>query len=140
MEAVAPSTEQSVMIAAAGDRTRALPTWLTEMFAAVDTFDVQTFLTFLSPDCEFRFANAPSVYGHDAIRSVLDSLFTALKGIAHKDLEAWVHPDATICTGKVTYVRHDDTELTVPFAVIFKLEHKLVRQYLIFVDNSQLFA
>lgn len=119
---------------------RPLPTWLTGMFATVDAFDADRFLTFLSPECEFRFGNAPSIYGHDAIRGAVTGLFGAIKGIRHDRLEAWVHPDATICNGLVTYTRHDDSTLTVPFAVTFRLERGLVREYLIFVDNSQLFA
>lgn len=122
------------------DPQRPLPNWLTAMFAAVDAFDIDTFLSFLSPECELRFGNAPSIYGHEAIRNSIGGLFAAIKGIGHQHLEAWVHPDATICSGHVTYVRHNDTTLTVPFAVIFRLDHDLVRQYLIFVDNSQLFA
>lgn len=140
MEAIASSADQSVTTLKPVGHGRPLPQWLVEMFAAVDAFDVDTFLTFLSPDCEFRFANNPSLYGHDAIRGMLEGLFSAIKGVSHDDVEAWVTPDATICTGKVTYVRLNDTTLTVPFAVIFRLDHKLVRQYMIFVDNSQLFA
>ncbi|HEY0606853.1 MAG TPA: nuclear transport factor 2 family protein [Herpetosiphonaceae bacterium] len=140
MQAANNLVEQSQPSHPHPDPQRPLPSWLTGMFAAVDAFDVDTFLSFLSPDCEFRFGNAPSVYGHEAIRQGVSGLLGAIKGISHQNLEAWVHPDATICSGQVTYVRQDDSELSVPFAVIFRLDHDLVRQYLIFVDNSQLFA
>lgn len=110
------------------------------MFAAVDAFDLDRFLSFLSPGCEFRFTNAPTIYGHEAIGQAVGGLLGAIKGISHKDLGPWVNPDTTICSGYVTYVQQNDTELTVPFAVIFRLDHDLVRQYLIYVDNSQRFA
>lgn len=119
---------------------RPLPGWLTAMFAAVDAFDVDRFLSFLHPECMFRFGNAQPIFGHDAIRTAVSGLFAALQGISHADLAAWVHPDATLCTGQVTYTRYDDSTLTVPFAVVFRLEQKLVKEYLIFVDNSPLFA
>ncbi len=131
---------QAVSHSAALGTQRPLPSWLTGIFASIDAFDVDKLLTFLSPDCEFRFANAPSLYGHEAIRGMCANLFAALKGISHQELEAWMHPDATICSGRVTYVRHDNTELTVPFAVVFRLDGELVRQCLIYVDNSQLFT
>lgn len=124
---------------APAERGRPLPGWLIDMYAAVDVFDLNTFLTFVSPDCAFYFANAEPIYGHEAIRAALSGLFAALKAISHHDLEAWVTPDATICSGRVTYTRPDDSQLTVPFAVIFKLDHQLVYDYRIFVDNSQLF-
>jgi hypothetical protein len=119
---------------------RPLPSWLTSMFAAVDGFDVDRFLSFLHPECMFRFGNAEPIFGHEAIRTAVSGLFAALQGIGHADLIAWTHPDATICTGQVTYTRHDRSTLTVPFAVVFRLEQKLVKEYLIFVDNSTLFA
>jgi ketosteroid isomerase-like protein len=119
---------------------RTLPSWVSDLFAALDTMDVDTWMSFLTPDCTFRFGNAPSLYGHEAIREAVAGLFTAIKGINHSELEAWEHPDATICTGMVMYTRHDDSTLRVPFANVFRLRDGLVRQYLIYVDNSQLFA
>lgn len=119
---------------------RPLPGWMSAMFAAVDGFDVDRFLSFPHPECMFRFGNAQPIFGHEAIRTAVSGLFAALRRISHADLAAWVHPDATICTGQVTDTRHDNSTLTVPFAVVFRLEQKLVKEYLIFVDNSPLFA
>lgn len=133
-------TGSSAEIDAIPSAPRPVPTWLTGLFAAIDAFDVERFVSFLSPDCEFRFGNAPSIFGHAAIRATVSQFFAAIKGIRHSELEAWEHPDATLCSGRVTYIRHDTTELAVPFAVIFRLDGGLVRQYLIVVDNSQLFA
>lgn len=139
MEATMASAESATSTATLNGPHRPTPTWLIELFAAIDALDVDGFLTFLSPECEFRFGNAPSIYGHETIRSVVSSFFAAIKGMTHSDIEAWVQPSATIASGTVTYVRHNGTELAVPFAVILKLDHKLIRQYLIYIDNSQLF-
>lgn len=133
---IAPTTSADLAIAGGS----VLPKWLTAMFDSVDAFDVDRFLTFLHPDCLFRFGNMAPIAGHAAIRETVGGIFAALKGIRHNNIEAWVHPDATIASGEVTYIRHDGSELSVPFAVIFRLERKLVREYLIFVDVSQLFA
>lgn len=140
MDAAHDISGQSTPLPASVDPQRPVPSWLTAMFAAIDAFDVERFLTFLSPDCEFRFGNAPSIYGHATIGKALSRFFAAIKGIRHTELEAWEHPDATICSGKVTYVRQNETELAVPFAVILRLDGQLVRQYLIFVDHSALFV
>jgi hypothetical protein len=42
--------------------------------------------------------------------------------------------------GFVTYTRRDGSTLRVPFANVFHLEGGLVTRYLIFIDNSALFA
>jgi ketosteroid isomerase-like protein len=133
---LAPSQATDSSVAA----QRSVPSWVIQMFAAIDAFDVDTFLGFLSPRCEFRFGNAPTLTGHDAVRQVVSGIFSAIKGIRHQELEAWVDADTTICRGTVTYIRHNDTELTVPFAVIFRLEEGLVRHQQIFIDQSLLFA
>ncbi len=91
MQTAIQEAEQSDTTVAQGDRQHVLPAWLTKMFATIDAFDVDTFLTFLSPKCEFRFGNAPSPYGHEAIRSAVASLFAAIKGIVHNDLEEARH-------------------------------------------------
>jgi ketosteroid isomerase-like protein len=140
MQAAHNLVEQSQPSHPHPDPQRPIPGWVTALYAAVDAFDMDTFLSFLSPECELHFANAPAIYGHEAIRQAIGGLFAAIKGISHQNLEAWVNPDATICSGYVTYTRKNDTTLTVPFAVIFRLDHDLVRKYQIFVDNSQLFA
>ena len=49
------------------------------------------------------------------------------------DNESFLH-------GRVTYTRQDRSNLDVPFANVFRYEDGLIRDYLIFVDNSALFA
>ena len=43
-----------------------------------------------------------------------------------------------ICHGTVTYTRHDSSQLKVPFTNILKMDDKLIKEYLIYVDVSQL--
>ena len=40
--------------------------------------------------------------------------------------------------GQVTYTRHDGSQLSVPFANIFKLRDNLIEEYRIFGDFSAL--
>lgn len=57
----------------------------------------------------------------------------------HEIIEIWEHPNAVITQGSVTYIRKDSSELSVPFANILRLENDLVKEYLVYVDVSQLF-
>ena len=42
------------------------------------------------------------------------------------------------CHGFVTYIRHDDSFLSVPFADVFSLRQGKIAEYLIFADLSRL--
>ena len=62
-----------------------------------------------------------------------------IEEIAHQVDQVWQVEDDIVCHGRVTYTRHDASELTVPFANVFQLDSGRIRDYLIFVDNSRLF-
>lgn len=110
------------------------------VLACVDHMDSEGFLARLHPQVVFRFGNAPAVIGHDALRPVLDGFFGALGGIAHALDAHWRIGDDLFCHGQVTYTRTDGSTLAVPFANVFRFEGDLIADYLIFVDNHELFA
>lgn len=116
------------------------PDWIDPLFCSVDESDVDTFLSFLTDEACFRFANAPTLKGKPAIRDMLEGFFASLKGLSHQLTDTWQQGDAVICHGIVTYKRHDDTTLTVPFANIFRLKGDLIDEYLIYVDASELYT
>ncbi len=116
------------------------PDWLKSLFRSVDGSDANTFVTFLTDEASFQFANAPVVKGKPAIREMLKGFFDSIKGLNHQLTDTWQQNDAVICRGVVTYTRHDGSTLTVPFANIFRLKDGLIDEYLIYVDASQLYA
>ncbi|NOY06437.1 MAG: nuclear transport factor 2 family protein [Chlorobi bacterium] len=116
------------------------PEWLGKLFDTIDNKDADGFVAFLTEDATFTFGNADPVQGKTAIKELLIGFFGSIKAIRHEILDVWTHPDAVISRGTVTYTRHDSSTLTVPFANIFKMENNLVREYLIYVDTSQLYA
>jgi len=114
--------------------------WLTGLFGAIDRGEPDKFVAYLAENAQFRFGNAPAVEGRAAIRETVAGFFGAIRSLSHRLEEHWVQGDSVICRGTVNYVRHDGSELSVPFANVLKLEAGLVRDYLIYVDASQLFA
>lgn len=108
------------------------------LFQAIDRKDTETFTSFLSARARFRFGNAPVVEGHDNIAAVVGGFFASVKSLSHLVTEIWRTPTGVICHGMVTYTRHDDTTLTVPFCNIFKVNEDLIEEYLIYVDISEL--
>lgn len=116
------------------------PDWITQMFRTIDNRDVGGFLTFFTDDALFRFGNSEPVIGKKAIGEALTTFFESIKAISHEVTETWEHPDTVICHGLVTYTRHDSSKYSVPFADIFKMDADLIREYLIYIDNSKLYA
>ena len=114
--------------------------WWLALFAAIDAKDVPGFLSFLTPDAEFRFASAPSVYGHEAVGPLVRGFWDAIGGSRHRLIRTWEDAETAVCEGEVTYTRKDGSTLTVPFVNVFYLHDGKVARYLIHTDNSALFA
>ncbi len=109
------------------------------LFTAIDSSDTEKFLSFLSDDAVFRFGNIPPVEGKANIRPFLEGFFQSIKGTHHDQIELWELEGVKLMNGWVTYTRHNDTRLTVPFANTFKMNGEKIREYFIFVDTSQLY-
>jgi len=114
--------------------------WVSRLFQSIDNQDLDTFLSFLSDDVVFRFGNAESVNGRDTVGSAVGGFFDSVKTLTHDVLDTWEIDGAVMCHGSVTYTRHDGSTLTVPFANVFKMDGELIREYLIFVDVSELYS
>lgn len=110
-----------------------------EVFKAVDNSDTQKFLSFLTEDAVFRFANMPAVEGTKNIGDFLQQFFESIDHTEHSDLQEWNSGNTWFTTGMVEYTRHDGSTLKVPFCNQFNLEGEKIKDYLIFVDNSELY-
>jgi hypothetical protein len=113
--------------------------WIKQLFQSIDDHNVEAFLAFLSNDVLFQFGNADPVKGKDVVGQAVSGFFGSLKALRHNVIETWEQPGVVICRGTVTYTRHDSSTLNVPFANIFKLDADRIKEYLIYVDISQLY-
>lgn len=95
------------------------PAWIQQLFQSIDAMDTNTFLTFIADDAQFRFGNSPPAVGKNLIGQAVEGFFKSIKQNRHNILKTWMHPDTVICQGEVTYTRHDDSQLTLPFVNIF---------------------
>jgi len=109
-----------------------------DLYQSIDAMDAQAFTGFLTDGASFRFANAEPVVGKDNVREAVGGFFSMIAGLSHRLDNVWAEGDDLISNGNVTYQRHDGTELSVPFATIFKLEDGKIADYLIYVDASTL--
>ena len=114
--------------------------YIQDLFTSVDSMDGTVLASMMTHKGRFRFANFPAVQGRTAITAFLNNFYKSIKAIKHDRLEHWAVDNSRFATGRVTYTRHDSTTLTVPFSVILRMQDKLIDEYLIFVDSSELYS
>ncbi len=100
--------------------------------------DTEGFLGYLEEDALLRFGSAPAATGKKAIRETLDGFFASIKGLRHEILETWFQGESVICHGEVTYTRTGGSDVTIPFANIWRMRGKRISQYLIYIDITPL--
>jgi hypothetical protein len=110
-----------------------------KLFNSIDNADVSTFLSYLDVDANFKFANIPVVSGTKNIGEFLEGFFKSIKSLKHKNLEIYELTGIRFVNGNVTYTRHDGSTLSVDYSNTFKLKGNKIKDYLIFVDNSELY-
>jgi limonene-1,2-epoxide hydrolase len=123
------------MIAADSARTR-----LGELFAAIDASDTERFLSFLTAEASFRFGSTPVVFGAESIGEAVGGFFASIAGCRHSIARIVVEGDVVICEGEVTYTRHDQSQITLPFANVFEMAGDLISTYKIYVDAGPLYS
>jgi len=116
-----------------------LTNWLGDLFRSIDERDAVSFVKFLTPDATFRFGSAPPTRGRSAIQDVVEAFFSTIAGCRHDLSRTWHDDDTVVCEGKVTYTRHDGSEITLPFANVFVLCDGLVDRYSIYTDVNPLY-
>ena len=109
-----------------------------KLFESIDKNDVGGFLDFLTDDVHFKFGNQDPVDGKENLRKELNDFYKTIKSISNDILNVWEQEEVIICRGVVTYTRHDDSILDVPFVNIFKMKQNLIKEYLIYADISSL--
>jgi ketosteroid isomerase-like protein len=114
--------------------------WWETLFEAIDSGNAAAFLKFLTPDAQFRFANAPVVIGLQGIGAAVAAFFAAIASSRHRLLDIWSAGGSAGCEGEVTYTRHDGSVVTFPFANVFKLRGSEIASYRIYIDISSLFT
>ena len=111
-----------------------------DLFKSIDSKDVNEFLTFCSDDVSFVFGNADPLNGKDSVKAMLESFNNSIDSVSHNIFKVQNQENDIIVQGEVSYTRLDNTILKVPFCNIFKMKNSLIKDYLIYVDTSMLYA
>ncbi len=71
--------------------------WWNELLASIDAKDTAKFVSYLAPDGEFIFGNAPAAVGHAAVGAAVDGFFGMIGRSQHRLTDAWEGPDSAVC-------------------------------------------
>lgn len=114
--------------------------WWNELLASIDAKDTAKFVSYLAPDGEFIFGNAPAAVGHEAVAAAVSGFFGAIRSCSHRLTEEWEKPGSAACEGTVTYTRHDGSTVTLPFVDVFHFRGDKIARYQIYMDVNPVFA
>ena len=111
-----------------------------DYWQSIDTLDMDRFLGYFAPDCTMGFGSYPLVQGLDGVRGMIAPVFAGVAGMRHQRLGLWVTDDATLARGEVTYTRHDQSTVTIPFMTYFVFAGERIRATHVYIDIAPLFA
>ena len=114
--------------------------WLESIGNSIDSMNSDNFVKFLTDDCTFRFGNQPELNCKTATRDYVAAFFKMIGGSRHKIIDFWNREDSVVWQGEILYTRLDGKQVTVNFVNILKINGKLIKDYLIYIDNTPLFA
>lgn len=87
-----------------------MPVAMKELFQTVDSMDAQGFSRHFTEGARFRFGNAPTLSGREAIAASIEEFFSGLTGLRHKILDTWELDDIVVAEVEVVYTRKDGEE------------------------------
>ncbi len=114
--------------------------WWNELLASIDAKDTAKFVSYLTPDGEFIFGNAPAAVGHAAVGAAVSGFFAAIRSCQHRLTATWDGPESAVGEGTVTYTRLDGSTITLPFVDVFHFRGGKIGRYQIYMDVNPLFA
>lgn len=112
-----------------------------EVFAVVDSMDVQSLSELFADNGSLVFANRPALVGPAEIREGVGCFYDTIAGLKHTIVAEWTFGADTVLELTVTYRRHDGGEVTIPVATLWHADHtgKLDR-YRVYFDLAPVYA
>jgi len=110
------------------------------IFAAIDAMDAEKFVSYLTPDVKFRFANNEPALGRAAVTEGVEGFWSMIGGLTHHILKIYEVGDVVIAQIDVEYLRQDGKSVTVPNCDILVFDGDLVRDWQIYIDLAPVFA
>ena len=112
-----------------------------EIFATIDRFVPEDFVTHLTEDVVFRFGNADAAVGRAAVRDAVAGFFSTIAGLTHHLYEIWqVEEDVTVVRVDVEYRRQDGHTVYTPNIDVLRWRGDQVADWQIVIDIAPIYA
>ena len=111
------------------------------VFATVDSMDVDTITPLFAADSRVVFGNGQPLVGIDEIRTGVTAFFDTIAGLRHEIVNEWNLGDDAIVEFKVTYDRKDGQQVTIPCVTIFHTDAAgKIDAYRVYFDVAPIYA
>ena len=110
------------------------------IFAAIDAMDAGKFVSYLTPDVTFRFANNEPAIGRAAVTEGVEGFWSMIGGLTHHIGNVYEVGDTVIAQIDVEYLRKDGKSVTVPNCDVLIFDGDLVRDWQIYIDLAPVFS
>ena len=111
------------------------------VFATVDSMDVDTITPLFAADSRVVFGNGQPLVGIDEIRTGITAFFDAIAGLRHEIVNEWNLGDDAIVEFKVSSDRKDGQQVTIPCVTIFHTDAAgKIDAYRVYFDVAPIYA
>ena len=114
------------------------------LYQAVDNKDIDYLNDNLAEQIRFRIGNNPAVIDKTLVLEANRQFFSSVKSMAHS-IEDIVYESCDkqgkakiSCYGTVDYLRLDGSEYSAVFSTFLEVQNRLITDYLVFADLSDL--
>ena len=90
--------------------------WAGGFFRDADQLNLALLMTWFGPDIDLRLANIPPIIGREAVEGTFAEFWSGLSGMRHVRDQLVVDGDNAFQGSQVTYIRIDETAVTMPVA------------------------
>ena len=110
------------------------------MCVALDSGEVDRYVSHFTEDARFRFGNSPPVYGRDEVGAAARSALDLVTAIRHSIVGVWRQGDVVIAEFSIDFTRPDGDVVTLPCASIMRFDGAQVRDYRVSMDLGPVVA
>lgn len=112
-----------------------------QLFAVVDTMDLETIASLFAENGRVVFGNGQPLVGIEEIRTGITEFFATIAGQHHEVVNEWHVGDESIVELKVTYDRKDGQRVTIPCVTTFHTDvADKIDAYRVYFDVAPIYA